>query len=31
VALRIDVAAEPSASGITVGGGSPLDIEVERA
>jgi isoleucyl-tRNA synthetase len=31
VALRIDAVAEASTSGITVGGGSPLDIEVERA
>ncbi|KZC93959.1 isoleucine--tRNA ligase [Clavibacter tessellarius] len=31
VALRIDADAEATASGIVVGGGSPLDIEVERA
>jgi isoleucyl-tRNA synthetase len=31
VALRIEAGAEATASGIVVGGGSPLDIEVERA
>ncbi|MET3800776.1 hypothetical protein ABID70_000731 [Clavibacter michiganensis] len=31
VALRIDADAPATDAGITVGGGSPLDIEVERA